>query len=101
MDSSDLSSPPRATSPLRNVASAARRLSVPLALPRPILQTTPAQPSLHSSAPLRQAHPRRRNERQAVLCQRSCWKVRHHDTVILSPFPFAISQSSYVPLSEP
>jgi len=85
IDSDHPSSPPRAPSPLRTVASAARRLCVPLALPRPILvQTTPAQPS----ALLRQSHQRRRNERLAVLCQRDCWKVRHHDYDHSLSFPF-------------
>lgn len=103
VDSFDLSSPPRAASPLRTVAGAARRLSVPLALPRrSIIHTTPAQPSppsLQSSPPLRQPHLRRRNERLAILCQRDCWKVRHCSTISL-PFairlaPFAASPISF------
>ena len=88
VDSFDLSSPPRAASPLRTVAGAARRLSVPLALPRrSIIHTSPAQPSpqsLHASQPLRQPHPRRKNERLAILCQRDCWKVRHRSSIHLS-----------------
>jgi len=63
-----------------------RRLSVPFALPRPIvIQTTPAQPS--APAPIRQSHHRRRNERLAVLCHRDCWKVRHPIPISLFLLP--------------
>ena len=98
LDSDYLSSPPCAPSPLPTVASSPRRLSVPFALPRPIIiQTTPATPaqpspnSLHPSAPVRQPHHRRRNERLAVLCQRDCWKVRHHPLSLFPSFHFSLS----------
>jgi len=104
VDSSDVSSSPGAASPLRTVASAARRLSAPLALPRPIIHTTPAQPSpqpVQSSAPLRQAHPRRRNERLAILCQRDCWKVRHHPSYDSTSFSVSFATSASPSPSRP
>jgi hypothetical protein len=80
VDSHHLSSPHPASNPLPTVAPSARRLSVPLASPCPIIiHTSPAQPS--APAPVRQPHHRRRNERLAVICQRDCWKVRHHMTI--------------------